>query len=245
MALPSLFFRNLFLILIYSGSVFNANLIAQEADNLNTENFLVKKGRYFNNLTFSLDQRQAENEFQLLRDVIDQDKLFYRIVGSAGFAFKDNFTVGLSFGYGREREVITILNQDGLEETKKSIEQGFSIAPQIRNYIPVGTGRLQVIIQTELNFTFGESLQRDFIENQINKIEGNFLDIQLGVSPGAVFFFDSSWAFETRVDVVGLSFRKETSTFNGDRDNRTKVIESGVDLRLNLLRLNLGVARYF
>lgn len=217
----------------------------QDSSTSASENFIVKKGRFFNSLTFSLDQRKAENESQLLREVIDQDRYNFTIVTSGGYAIKDNFTLGLGLAYGREQEEITFLNQDNENVTSKSVEQGFSIAPQMRNYIPIGNGMLQVLIQTELNFTFGESLERNFFMDRVDKIEGNFTDIKLGVSPGAVLFFNPNWAFEARVDVVGLSFRKETSVANNDLDNKTKIIQTGADLRINLLRLNLGVARYF
>jgi hypothetical protein len=58
-------------------SVVNFESVGQETDEPN--DFRVTKGRYFGSLTFSLDQREAENEDQLLRYVIDQDRLNYRI----------------------------------------------------------------------------------------------------------------------------------------------------------------------
>ncbi|UOY05477.1 hypothetical protein L0P88_16155 [Muricauda sp. SCSIO 64092] len=207
--------------------------------------FRITKGRYYSSLTFSLNSRNAENEDQLFRQVQDQDRYNYRIIGNAGYAIKDNMTLGLSAAYGREQEEITFLDENGANVTSKSVEQGLSIAPNMRNYIPIGKGQLQILIQTELGVTIGESLQREFLENEINKIEGEFIDIEIGVSPGLVLFFDRHWAFETTVDIAGFSTRIEEEVVNDDEENRQRVVESAIDLRINLLQLNLGLAYYF
>lgn len=207
--------------------------------------YLVSKGRFFSTLTFSLNQRQAENEDQLLRFVIDQDRLNYRIVASGGYAIKDNLTFGLGLGYGRQREEITFKDENGEEVTTKRLQQGLSVVPTFRNFVPLGEGKLQILVQTELGFTFGETLQRNFTANEVDKIEGTFFEGRFGVSPGAILFFDRNWAFETTVGLAGLSVRVEEEVTNDMEDERQRVVQSGIDLQLNLLRLNLGVAYYF
>jgi hypothetical protein len=209
------------------------------------ENYVVTKGRYFSTLTFSLNQRQAENEDQLLRFVNDQDRLNYRIVASGGYAIKDNLTVGLGLGYGRQREEITFEDENGEAVTSKRLQQGLSVVPTFRNYVPLGKGNLQILIQTELGVTFGESLERITRIDDVDKIEGNFFEGRLGVSPGAILFFDRHWAFETTVGLAGLSVRVEEEVTNDMEEDRQRVVQSGVDLQLNLLQLNLGVAYYF
>lgn len=218
---------------------------SQDAFVADKNNFRITKGRFYSSLTFSLNSRNAENEDQLFRQVLDQDRYNYRVIGNGGYALKDNMTLGLSAGYGRAREEITYLDENGENVTSKSLEQGLSLAPNMRKYISIGKGQLQILIQTELGATIGESMQRVFLENEIDKIEGDFIDIELGVSPGLVLFFDRHWAFETTVDIAGFSIRIEEEVVNDDKDNRQRVVESAVDLRINLLQLNLGVAYYF
>jgi hypothetical protein len=208
------------------------------------EDFTIKKGRLYYSLSFSLDQRKAENEDQLLRQVINQDKYDYRVIGNIGYAIKDNMTLGLAGGYGRLKEEITFLDDNDDEVTSKRIEQGFSIVPNMRNYIPLGKGRLQVLIQTELGITVGESLERVFYTNEIDRIDGNFLEVNLGVNPGLLLFFDKNWAFEVTVGAAGLTTRIDESTLNNDEANRERVESTSIDLRLNILQLNLGVAFY-
>jgi hypothetical protein len=225
--------------------LFATALQAQEESAPKPVDYLVKKGRFYGTLTFSMDQRLAENEDQLLRFVIDQDRLNYRIIGSGGYAIFDNHTFGLGVGYGREREEITFENEDGEEVTSKRVEQGISIVPNYRTFIPLGSGRLQILVQTELGLTFGESLVRNISASDVDKVEGDFFEGSFGVSPGAVLFFDRNWAFEATVGVAGLSVRVEDQVTNNNEDDRQRVVQSGIDLRLNLLALNLGVAYYF
>jgi hypothetical protein len=216
---------------------------AQEAEK--ETDYGIQKGRFYTSLTFSLNQRSAENEDQLLRQVVDQERLNYRITSNSGYAIKDNMTLGLSLGYGRQKEEITFLDDNDDEITSKRLQQGFSFSPNMRNYIPIGKGQLQILVQTELGFTVGESLERVFYENEVDKIEGDFFEIALGVSPGLVLFFDKNWAFETTVGIAGLSTRIEEEVVNNDEQNRTRIVQNNIDLKINLLALNLGVAFYF
>lgn len=218
---------------------------SQKMVNGSAEDYIVTKGRYYGSTTFSLDSRVAENEDQLLRQVVDQNRYDYRIMGNGGYAIKDNLTLGLKAGYGRAREEITFIDENGGDITSKRLQQGLSMAPNMRNYIPIGSGQLQVLIQTEVNVTVGESLLRTFRMDDVDKVESNFLDLQLGISPGMILFFDRHWAFETTVGVAGFSTRIEEEVTNDDQDNRQRVVETGVDLRINLLQLDLGVAYYF
>jgi hypothetical protein len=224
-------------------SVVNFESVGQETDEPN--DFRVTKGRYFGFLTFSLDQREAENEDQLLRYVIDQDRLNYRIRGSAGYAIRDNMTLGVGFGYGRQREDVTFEDEDEGQITTKRVEEGVAIVPTLRTFVPLGKGQFQIIVLTELNLTYGESLQRNFLANDVDKIQTDFFEAGLGVSPGVLLFFDRNFAFEVTVGLAGLTTRFEEQIVNNDRDNRTRIVESGIDLQINLLRLDLGIAYYF
>jgi hypothetical protein len=208
------------------------------------EDFTITKGRYYSALSLSLETREAQNEDQLLRQVINQDRFNYRITGNFGYALKNNLTLGVSGGYGRLKEEITFLDDNDEEVTSKRIEQGFSIVPNMRNYIPIGKGRLQVLIQTEIGITVGESLERVFTTNDIDRTDGEFLEFSVGVNPGLVLFFDKNWAFEVTVGAAGLRTRIDESVVNNDEGNKERVETTDIDLRLNILQLNLGIAFY-
>ena len=220
-------------------------LFSQEDATGQTESYGITPGRGYGVLTFSLDQRDAQNENQLFRTVIDQEKLNYRVTASGGYALKNNFTVGLGVSYGRQREDITFLNEDEEEITSRSVGQDVSFVPNIRKYVPLGEGKLQIFVQTDLRISLGESLQRDFLSAEVEKIEENFTELKLGVQPGVVLFFTRNWAFEASVGIAGVTTKWSTKTFNDDEANQAKIQESSIDLQLNLLALNLGVAYYF
>jgi hypothetical protein len=165
---------------------------AQQESKEDEEDYTLTKGRGYAVITFSLDQRNAENENQLLRQVIDQNKFDYRITASGGYALNDNFTIGLGFSYGRQREDITFLNEDEDEITSRSLGHDVSFIPNIRKYIPLGTGKLQIFVQTDLRVSLGESLQRNFLLTDVEKTEEEFVELRLGVQPGVVLFFTRS-----------------------------------------------------
>lgn len=218
---------------------------AQETqDSITNSNTMVTKGRIYTNLSFSLDQRNAENEDQLLREVIDQDKVNFRITSASGYALKDNFTIGLGLSYGRQQEDITFINEDDQEQTNRSLGHDVSFVPNIRKYVPINSS-FQIFVQADFRFSVGEELTRKFLPAEIEKVENNFIETRLGVTPGAVLFFNRNWAFETSVGLVGLSSKWSEKTINNDEANKTRVTENNIDLKLNLLSLNLGVAYYF
>ena len=124
------------LIIALTQSAFH-RVTAQQSNNNIDDLFKVSKGTMYTSLTFSLDAKDAENEDQLLREVIDQSRLNYQFTINGGYAIKDNFTLGLSLGYGKMKDDITFSIDNEDEITTREIEQGVTIAPTMRNYIPI------------------------------------------------------------------------------------------------------------
>jgi len=209
------------------------------------DNRFITKGRGFISLSFSLVQRKAENEAQLFRQVLDQERVNYRITTNGGYALNDNFALGLGLSYSREREDVTFLDENGVEVTSRLLSNDISFIPNMRNYIPLGNGTLQIFVQTDMRFSFAESLQRDFYPDEIDKIERDVFEYRLGVSPGVVLFFDRHWAFEVLVGLAGLTSRITEEVVNDQEEDKTRIVKTDIDLRINLLALNLGVAYYF
>jgi len=232
------------LLLLWLTAAFFGPLFGQEEPAKPKDDRLITKGRAYVSLSFSLDQRRAENESQFLQEVIDQDRLRYRVTVNGGYAVGNNLTLGLGLSYGRDREDLTFL-QDGEEVTSRFLEQDISFIPNMRNYIPFGNGTFQIFVQSDMRFSFVESLQRDFFPDEVDKIERDVFEYRLGVSPGVLLFFDRHWAFEMSVGLAGLTSRITRETTNDDEDNRTRVVKTDIDLQINLLALNLGVAYYF
>lgn len=222
-----------------------APLHAQESLAVPETSRKITKGRSYISLSFSLDQRKAENEAQLFRQVIDQDKLNYRVNANGGYALKDNFTLGLGLSYGREKEDIHFVDENGVEVTSRFLSNDVSFIPHMRNYIPFGNGTFQIFVQTDMRLTFAESLRRDFFPDEIDKTERNAFEYRLGVSPGVLLFFDRHWAFELSVGLAGLTSRITEEVVNDQEADKARIVKTDIDLKINLLALNLGVAYYF
>ncbi len=241
--------RNPFLsfLLIFFSFVATPILAQEESEEKEEEkvDYIIRKGRAYTTLNFVYSTRDAENENQLLRTVVAQDKYDFRVIAAGGYALRDNLTLGLSAALGRTKEEITTLDENSQLVTSNKLETGYTVAPTFRNYVPIGKGQLQILVQTELGVTFGETLERVTRVDDQDRIEGEFGELSLGVSPGLVLFFDRHWAFETTVGIAGFSTRVDEKVTNGDVDNKSRVVQSSFDLRINLLQLNLGVAYYF
>ncbi len=205
----------------------------------------VTKGRAYVSLALGLNQRTAENDEQLVRTVLDQERLQFKISSSGGYALSSNLALGLNLAYSRENDELTFIDQNALEITRKFVEESVSFIPHMRNFIPLGDGTIQVFVQTDIGTTIGKSLQRDFLAEEQEKVETEFFEFTLGVRPGAVLFFDQHWAFETSVGLAGYSSRIATSVSNDDEANETRIITNSIDFQINLLTLDLGVAYYF
>ncbi len=220
-------------------------LFGQESPPAPEDDRFITKGRGFTSLTFSLDQRKAENEAQLFRQVLDQDRVNYRVTTNGGYALSDNLTLGLGLSYGREREDVTFIDENGAEVTSRLLSNDISFIPNMRNYVPLGNGILQIFVQTSMRFSFAESLQRDFYPDEIDKIERDVFEYRLGVSPGVLLFFDRHWSFEVSVGLAGLTSRITEQVVNDNEEDKTRIVKTDIDLQINLLALNLGVAYYF
>jgi len=233
-----------FLCLLLAGSLWVPLSGQESSESSSKDDRLITRGRGYVTLSFSLDQRRAENESQLFQEVINQDRLRYRINLNGGYALGNNLTLGLGLSYGREKEDLTFL-EDGVEVTSRFLEQDISFIPNMRNYIPIGKGTFQIFVQSDMRFSFAESLQRDFYPTEIDKIERDVFEYRIGVSPGILLFFDRHWAFEMSVGLAGLTSRITQQTTNDDLENQTRIVKTDIDLQINLLALNLGVAYYF
>ena len=89
-------------IFLFVGSY--SSLLAQsETDSI----YFLSKGRLFISPTFSVNNRTAVNDDQLVRFVEDQNKLEWDIDLNVGYFIKDNFSVGAQLTYQFSKEDIT------------------------------------------------------------------------------------------------------------------------------------------
>jgi hypothetical protein len=67
--------------------------------------------------------------------------------------------------------------------------------------------------------------------------------LRLGISPGIQVFIVEGFATEVGVNVAGLSGTRKVVTVNGEEDSTVNTAD--LDLRLNILSLNISFYYYF
>ncbi|GJM59875.1 hypothetical protein [Persicobacter diffluens] len=215
------------------------------SEKLATEDFnqYRAKGRFHTGLTFSFSTRNAMNEDQLVQVLLDQRKFDFSMGTNLGYFVKENFSVGIGFGYNRGVNERTIQG-DPLNTLAQSVNQSYVATAFIRNYLPLDKqGRFALFNQTNFHFEHGARLNVNTVGAEINKSHTDFYEIGLGIQPGMVAFISSGFSFEVSVGLLGLNVSKETGREN--YEEVTEVTKSNFDFQISLLQLNMGVSYYF
>ena len=203
--------------------------------------FFLQKGRLFISPTFSVNNRTADNEDQLFRFVENQNKVDWNVDVNVGYFIKDNFTAGAQLSVGFLSEQIEYV-ADGQNIYTKTRGETITFSPNIRNYF--GSGRLKVFNQTNINFSYGEKLQRVYKEDDEDKIRTRTLNFGIGLQPGIAFFASEMIAVEASLNLLGWNAIKRESITNDNEEEKTEVFESNVDFSVNILTLNIGIGIY-
>ena len=203
--------------------------------------YFLRKGRLFISPTFSVNNRTADNEDQFFRYVENQNKVDWNVDLNVSYFIKNNFTVGAQLSVGFLSEQIEYVI-DGQNLNSKTRGETITFSPNIRNYF--GSGRLKVFNQTNINFSYGEKLQRVYKEDDEDKIRTRELNFGIGLQPGIAFFASEMIAVEASLNLLGWSATKRESITNDNEEEKTEVFESNVDFSVNILTLNIGIGIY-
>jgi hypothetical protein len=204
----------------------------------------IEKGLWFTSGTLSLGERNAENENQLFVYNVYQKKSDFEIRLDAGHVIRENLAVGLGFLYGNNKEDNLQQSSDGVLTANNVAGNYFAFRPFVKNFIPLGkTHRFYVVIPTELQIGFGNSVKESVTDNVLTR---NYTTTQyygLAMRPGLLVFIYKNFGFEVNVNAFGLGKRiEETETTN---QPNAKVITNDLDLKINVLNLSLGFSGYF
>jgi hypothetical protein len=203
--------------------------------------YFLSKGRLFISPTFSVSNKTAVNEDQLLRFVEDQNRLEWDIDINVGYFIKDNFSVGAQLSYQFSKEDITYV-ADSKEITERSNGQSITFSPNIRNYF--GLGKLKIFNQTNINYSYGEELKRVYREDDEDKIRTKELNFGIGIQPGLAFFVSDIVAVEASLKLLGWESSIIESTINDNEDEKSKVTKNDVSFSVDILTLHIGIGIY-
>lgn len=221
--------------------VISATVSAQQI--FEDENTSIKKGNLFISTTFSINHKESENEALLLQTLDDSYRLDWAVTLRSGYFIKDQFAVGAFFKYANQLDEIGFTNDIG-KVNENRLERSYSIAPFIRNYLPLGSGRFCLFNETNLEFTYGSSVKQISNPDDVSRTVGDSYQLKLGIQPGIAAFITKGVSFEVGTALLGLSSTYTTSVIDGDTSNKGYTYSNDVNFKIDLLSLFLGITFY-
>jgi hypothetical protein len=205
----------------------------------------LNKGDFMIGGTLGLDLRSAENENQLLQTAVEESKDVFNLRLDGAYALKDDWFVGLGFLWG-----VTNRSGDYLDPNSGDLSNvqfrrtSYSFRPFIKNHLPLDRNRrFNLVVQTEMGFSINQSIEESVTNEIVTRKLENELVAGIGVRPGLLAFIMKNFAVEVSVNIAGLGFSvKEISTTD---EPDVKVQSAELDLKIDILQLNLGFISYF
>jgi hypothetical protein len=217
--------------------------VAQEQERTPVGTTSTQKGQMLVSATFSVSHSESENEPRLFQNLDESYKLDWDVTLRSGYFIKDNFAIGGYFKYSNKLDRLEYTN-DGGEVFDNTLGRTYSIAPFIRNYLPLGKGTFYLFNETNLEFSYGSEVRELENADDINRVVQNTYELQLGIQPGISAFITDLVAVEVGTSVLGLSSKYTQTTENGDEDNQGYKFQNEVSFKVDLLRLFLGITFY-
>ncbi len=219
-------------------------MVAQEQEQAPAGSMSTEKGQILVSTTFSVSHSESENESRLLQNLDESYRLDWNVTLRSGYFIKDNFAVGGYFKYSNKLDRLEYTNDTG-EILDNSLGRTYSIAPFIRNYLPLGKGTFYLFNETNLEFSYGSEVRQIENPDDIDRIVRNTYQLKLGIQPGISAFITDLVAVEVGTSVLGLSSKYTQITENGDDENKGYKFENDVSFEIDLLSLFLGITFYF
>ena len=195
-------------------------------------------------LSFSLEDVKTENRDVLIETILDGDRTKYDINLKGGYYIGNYAMAGINFTYS-ENKFSGLILKDSDSIQSNSITRGYAVTPNFRSTVPL-TANERFSFFTEIGLTFGggNTVKRD-VKNidEVDKSYTKNFNFRVGISPGVTFFVMENFAFEIQLDLLGYELDSSKTTVN-DIDESSRTTQN-IDLNINLLSLQLGLAYYF
>lgn len=211
----------------------------------NSENFKpFKKRTGYLGLAFSLEDSKSLNTQGLLQNVIDGENLNYNVVVKGGLYTADYNMIGISASYFQDGFDGTVFRDPDTIQSN-SLTRGFTITPNLRSSIPLTANeRFSFFVELGLSFEMANTLSRETKNiDEISKTYSTQYVLGAGISPGITFFAMENFAFEIQLNVAGYQLSITDSEIDGVDQSRD--VRQNINLKIDLLTLNLGLAYYF
>ena len=209
----------------------------------------VPKGQWIVGGSFSYSETSASDYELLIIEDIDGSNYSFKVSPYAGYFFKDNLCIGGRFGYSRTMTKLNSTSINLTDDLNFSIDNFYNLkhiytgAAFFRNYISLGQSR-RFAIFNEVRLSAGGG-QGKTISGEGDNVSGSYQDIfelELGLIPGITAFISDNVAVEASVNVLGLSYNRYDQT--RDQVYKGSLESAGVNFKVNILSINIGVSFY-
>jgi hypothetical protein len=202
------------------------------------------KGNFMLGGTLGLDLKASDNENQLLRTALSENSDRFNLRLDGAYAYRDETFFGVGFLWG-------VTNREGDYEDPNSGDvsnikfhsTSYSVRPFVKNHLPLSPSkRFNLVVQTEIGFEINQSLEETTIGDIVTRKQSQEWGLGIGMRPGILAFVMKNAAVEASVNVAGIGFRVNEITETGKPD--TNVRSAELDLKIDILQLNLGFITY-
>ena len=203
-----------------------------------------RKGNKYLGLALSLQDQSLTNTQRLLDKVVSGNRLNFNVEMKGGYFIGDYTQVGVNLTYEQSKfQGVTVREGDTVQVD--DIFRGLTAIPYIKPYFPVTKNqRLSFFMELGVGLGGGQGVLRETRNlDEISKTYTEQFTFSMGLTPGVTFFAIENFAFEIGINVLGYQLRRVVTTIN--EVERAVDLRHNVNLQLNLLSLNLGLAYYF
>lgn len=203
----------------------------------------LNKGNAFIGGTLSLNSKEISNKNALILNIDDENSNSIAFGVDGGYAIKDNLFIGLGAEYGQSVKKGHYTESD-IQQYNQVFTNKMEFRPFIKNYVPLGSSRrFNIINQTELSFSLQQSIKESLVDDEITRTLSRTYVAGIGIRPGISVFVIDNFAIETTVNVAGIKYTYQKS----ETTNQTPtIVKQGlIDLKIDIIQLNLGFFVYF
>lgn len=212
---------------------------------------LVPKGYVLGGGSFSYSENTAQDYDFLVLDDIEGTNYTFKVSPFIGYFVRNDLAIGARFSYNRSMINLGSISLDINEDLNFSVENFYSIQHMymgsvfMRNYVALGRSQ-RFGLFNEVRFSMGGGQSKQLNGESNEEITGsyqNILQMQLGLIPGIIGFLTENVAVEASVNVLGFEYKKYSQT--RDRIYEGSFESSGVNFKVDIFSINIGVSFYF
>ncbi|MEM7483687.1 MAG: outer membrane beta-barrel protein [Bacteroidota bacterium] len=223
--------KRVLLVAVFFGAM---TLQAQEQIN---DKLTINKGTWTIGGNVSIGTNNSESTFESNDDVFqrESDQFSFSVFPRFGYAFSDNWMVGLVTEYSLSKTENENENPNSTLSTSEFKNESLALAPYVRRYFGV-TKNLAFYAQGELGY--GKSWSEDIGSDQERRTSESYRFF-VGLRPGISFFASKNLAFESSVGLL------QYTSVTGENSSGTENENRGFNLNLNTSNLLFGLSYFF